>query len=80
MKTSLAVALHEIGQAVARVERGHRVDVNDLVDAAGVILPRLHVGVADHAHPFEVDAFDQVGRLDVEAGDETDFMFAAGSS
>ena len=72
----VAGAAHNVREVVAVVQAGHNVNVQQLVNALLVILPRKAVGVAQLAQPLQLNALHQVHVLDVQPGDEADlFLF-----
>ena len=67
----LGGAAHDVRQAVAVVEARDNVHVDELVGARRVVAPaRTACGSPIDAQPLEVDALDEVRRLDVEPRDE----------
>ena len=65
---------HDIAQIVAIVQTCHNVDVKQFINALLVIFFGELVRVAQFAQPFQLDAFDQVGVLDIQSGDQADFL------
>ena len=57
-------------QAVAAAQAGDDVHINKLVSALRVVVLGVRLRVPDHAQALKLDALDEVGPYDVEAGDE----------
>jgi hypothetical protein len=52
-------------QAIAAVQAGNDIHIQQFVGAFLVILPSERLGIADDTEPFQVDALDEVWSLDV---------------
>ena len=56
----------------ALIQRCYRVDIDYLVGAIFIITPGEIAGLADNANAIKLNAFDNIGRLYVEPGDDPD--------
>ena len=59
-------------QVVASVERGHGVDVDDLIGPGLIVVLCIRFRTPEDPQSFKVDALDEVWTLDVQNGDYSD--------
>ena len=67
---------HNIRKVVTVIQAGHNINVQQLVNALLIIFPCKQVGIPQLAQALQLDAFDEVGILDIQPCNQADFFLS----
>jgi hypothetical protein len=56
---------------ITPIKAGHAIHIDQLIYPLEVVSQSVFIGRAHNAQAFQVNTFDQIGPLDIEAGDKT---------